>query len=156
MKKFVLVLLAAASVLASCSNYKQIRVADINVGKLNMVALNAAQVEVALDVVNPTKATFEIAGADIAVLKQGAEFAKITQVDNGKVLLAPGNPSKATLVLRAEVTDPMQVLAVGLNPKNWNIEQFTANGAVWVKKGKMTKKIKVENLPLKDIVDFLK
>jgi hypothetical protein len=116
MKKFVLVLLAAASVLASCSNYKQIRVADINVGKLNMVALNAAQVEVALDVVNPTKATFEIAGADIAVLKQGAEFAKITQVDNGKVLLAPGNPSKATLVLRAEVTDPMQVLAGGLNP----------------------------------------
>jgi predicted Zn-dependent protease len=49
----------------------------------------------------------------------------------------------------------MQVLAGGLNPKNWNIEQFTANGAVWVKKGKITKKIKVENLPLKDIVDFL-
>ncbi|MBO5700601.1 MAG: hypothetical protein J6R57_04190 [Bacteroidales bacterium] len=156
MKKFTLILLAAASILAGCANYKQIRIEDINVGKLKMVALNAAQVDVDLEVFNPTKATFELAGVDIAVVKEGAEFAKITQVEGDEVLVAPGNPSKATLVLRAEVTDPMQVLATGLNPQKWNLDLFRANGAIWVKKGKMTKKIKVEDVPLKDLVDFLK
>ena len=156
MKKFALILLAAASILAGCANYKQIRVEDINVGKLKMVALNAAQVDVDLEVYNPTKATFELAGVDIAVVKEGAEFAKINQVEGRKVLVAPGNPSKATLVLRAEVTDPMQVLAAGLNPQKWDLDLFRANGTIWVKKGKMTKKIKVEDMPLKDLVDFLK
>ena len=156
MKKFALILLAAASILAGCANYKQIRVEDINVGKLKMVALNAAQVDVDLEVYNPTKATFELAGVDISVVKEGAEFAKINQVEGEKVLVAPGNPSKATVVLRADITDPMQVLATGLNPQNWNLDLFRANGAIWVKKGKMTKKIKVEDMPLKDLVDFLK
>ena len=156
MKKFALILLAAASILAGCANYKQIRVEDINVGKLKIVALNAAQVNVGIEVYNPTKATFELAGVDISVVKEGTEFAKINQVEGEKVLVAPGNPSKATVVLRAEVTDPMQVLATGFNPQNWNLDLFRANGAIWVKKGKLTKKIKVEDMPLKDLVDFLK
>ena len=156
MKKFTLILLAAASILASCANYKQIRIEDVNVGKLKMVALNAAQVDVNLEVFNPTKATFEVVGVDVSVVKDGAEFAKITQVEGDKVLVAPGNPSKAKLVLRADIPDPMQVLAGGLNPQNWNLDLFRANGAIWVKKGKITKKIKVEDMPLKDLVDFLK
>ena len=156
MKKFTLILLAAASILAGCANYKQIRIEDINVGKLKMVALNAAQVDVDLEVFNPTKATFELAGVDIAVVKEGAEFAKITQVEGDEVLVAPGDPAKATLVLRAEITDPMQVLVTGFDPQKWNLDLFRANGAIWVKKGKMTKKIKVEDMPLKDLVDFLK
>lgn len=156
MKKFTLILLAAASILAGCAKYKQIRVEDINVGKLKMVALNAAQIDVDLEVYNPTKATFELAGVDIAVVKEGAEFAKINQVEGAQVLVAPGNPSKATVVLRAEITDPMQVLAAGLNPQKWDLDLFRANGTIWVKKGRMTKKIKVEDMPLKDLVDFLK
>ena len=99
---------------------------------------------------------FAAARVDIAVVEEGAEVAKITPVEGDEVLVAPGNPSKATLVLRAEVTDPMQVLATGLNPQKWNLDLFRANGAIWVKKGKMTKKIKVEDMPLKDLVDFLK
>ena len=156
MKKFILVLLAAASILAGCANYKQVRIEDINVGKLKMVALNAAQVDVSLEVFNPTKATFELAGVDIAVAKEGVEFMKITQVQGEKVLVAPGNPSEATLVLRAEVTDPMQVLVTGLNPQNWDLDLFKANGAIWIKKGKITRKIMVEDMPLKDLVDFMK
>ena len=156
MKKFILVLLAAASILASCANYKQIRIEDVNVGKLKMVALNAAQVNVDIEVFNPTKATFELVGVDLAVLKEGAEFAKITQIEGEKVLIAPGDPSKAILALRAEITDPMQMLAGGLNPKNWDLDLFRANGELWVKKGKLVKKIKIENVPIKDIVDFLK
>ena len=156
MKKFILVLLAAASILVGCANYKQVRIEDINVGKLKMVALNAAQVDIGLEVFNPTKATFELAGVDIAVAKEGVEFMKITQVQGEKVFVAPGNPSEATLVLRAEVTDPMQVLVTGLNPQNWDLELFTANGAIWIKKGKITRKIMVEDMPLKDLVDFMK
>ena len=156
MKKFTLILLAAASILASCANYKQIRIEDVNVGKLKMVALNAAQVNVNLEVFNPTKATFELAGVDVSIVKDGAEFAKITQVEGDKVLVAPGNPSKATVVLRADIPDPLQALAGGLNPKNWDMDLFRANGAIWIKKGKMTRKIKVEDMPLKDLVDFLK
>ena len=156
MKKFALILLAAASILAGCAGYRQIRVEDLNVRGIKMVALNALQFELDIEVNNPTRSVFEIAGTDLIVYRNDVEFAKITQVEGPQVNILPGTPSSATIVLRAELTDPMQALAAGLNPKNWSPEHFKATGAVWIKKGKISRKIKVQDLPVKDIVQYLK
>lgn len=156
MKKFILIMVAVASILGGCTNYKQIRIDDVKVGKLKMVALNAAEVELVTQVYNPTKAVFEIAGTDIIVTKDGASFAKITQVKRETVLIHPGEESKASVVLRAELTDPFAALSQGLNPKEWDLEKFKANGTVTVRKGKMYKKIKIEDVPLKELAQYMK
>lgn len=156
MKKFILIMVAAASILGGCANYKQIRIDDVNVGKLKMVALNAAEVELVTQVYNPTKAVFEIAGTDIIITKDGASFAKITQVKGEAALIHPGEESKASVVLRAELTDPFAALAQGLNPKAWDLEKFKANGTITVRKGKINKKIKIEDVPLKSLAQYLK
>ncbi len=155
MKKFLLAAVAAVCMLGSCANYRQITLDDVKLGSVKMSALTAADAKLELHVTNPTKATFEIVGTEGTIYRDGAEFARISQVDAGKTLIAPGNPSVAHITLRAKLTDPFAALAGGLDPKSWKLEKFKADATVWVKKGKMTRKFEVKDMPLKEIIEKL-
>ena len=117
MKKFILILVAAASILGGCSNYKNISIDDVNVGKLRMVALNAAEADITLQVNNPTKAVLELDGVDLIITNGASEFAKITQVKKDAVMVTPRNTTSVQVTLRAELTNPFAALAQGLDPQ---------------------------------------
>ena len=90
MKKFLLILLAAVSVLSGCAGYKQISLEDVQMKNFKMSALTYADVTLALQVNNPTKAAFKIDGAEGVVYKDGVEFARISQVKDGIAVIEPG------------------------------------------------------------------
>ena len=155
MKKFLLAAIAAVCLLGSCANYRQITLDDVKLDGVKMSALTAADIKLELHVTNPTKATFEIIGTEGTIYRDGSEFARISQVDAGKTLIAPGAPSTASITLRAKLTDPFSALAGGLDPKSWKLDKFRADATIWVKKGKMTKKFDIKDIPLKDIIEKL-
>ena len=155
MKKFLLASVAAICMLGSCANYRQITLDDVKLGGVKMTALTAADVKLELHVTNPTKATFEIIGTEGTIYRNGSEFARISQVNAGKTLIAPGTPSVASITLRAKLTDPFSALSGGFDPKSWKLEKFRADATVWVKKGKMTKKFDIKNMPLKELIEKL-
>ena len=155
MKKFILILVAAASILAGCTNYKNISIDDINLGKIRMVALNAAEADITLQVNNPTKAVFELDGIDIIITNGTSEFAKITQVKKNAVLVTPRNASSVQVTLRADLTNPFAALAQGLDPQAWDLDKFKANGTITVRKGKIYKALKIEDIPLSALASHL-
>lgn len=155
MKKFLLMLLMAVSVLSSCSGYKQIRLEDVKMEKFKMSALTSADVTLGLQVNNPTKSSFKIAGAEGTVYKDGAEFAKISQVKDGLTIIEPGTPAHAEIILRVWLTDPFSAVSAGFNPKSWDPDNFRADATIWVKKGKMTKKFNFKDMPVKDLLEKL-
>lgn len=148
MKKFILILVAVASILGGCANYRQIQINDAELGKFRIVALNAAEADIKLQINNPTKATFEIAGVDLVISNGKSEFMKITQVKREAVLVTPGTPTQAKITLRGELTDPLAALAQGFNPQSWDLNKLTASGSMTFRKGKMYKTIKVEEVSL--------
>ena len=155
MKKFILILLAAASILGGCAKYKQIAIDDVNLGKVRMVALNAAEVDINLKVNNPTKAALELDGVDLVIYNENSEFAKITQVKKEAVLVTSGNSVPVKITLRAELTNPFAALAQGLDPKSWDLEKFKANGTITIRKGKIYKKLEIEDIPLSAFAPLL-
>lgn len=155
MKKFLLILLAAASVLSSCAGYKQIDLEDVQMKSFKMSALTSADVTFALEVNNPTKSAFKIDGAEGIVYKDGVEFARISQVKDGIAVIEPGTPAHTDITLRVWLTDPFSAVSGGFNPKSWKLDNFKADATVWVKKGKFSKKLKFKDMPVKELVEKL-
>lgn len=141
--------------LSSCAGYKQIRLEDVRLEKFRMSALTSADVTLEMAVNNPTKATFEIIGAEGTIYRDGSEFARVSQVDDGEVMLPPGTPAKSSITLRVWLTDPFSAVSGGFNPKQWKPENFKADAVVWVKKGKMKKQFKFKDMPVKDLLEQL-
>ena len=155
MKNFLLMAVAAVCMLGSCAGYRQITLDDVKLGGVKMSALTAADVKIELHVTNPTKATFEIVGTEGTIYRDGTEFAKISQVDTGKTEIAPGMPSETSITLRIKLTDPFSAIAGGFDPKQWKMEKFKADAVVWIKRGKIRKQLKFNNIPVKELIGKL-
>ena len=148
MKKLIFILLACSLIFGGCANYRDIELAGLDVVSFSMVSLNAAQVEVKLEVDNPTRATFEVVGVEGSIKKQGSEFASILQVDTPqKCRIAPGASSVANITLRGELSDPIAIFTGGLKQ-----EHFTADVTIRIKHGIITKRIVLKDVPVGELV----
>ncbi len=148
MKKLLFILLACSLILGGCANYRNIELTDVDVASFSMVSLNAAQIELKLQVNNPTRATFEIVGVEGSIKKQGNVFASILQVDTPqKCRIAPGASSVADITLRGELSDPIAIFAGGLKQ-----EHFTADIIIKVKQGIITRRIVQKDIPAGELI----
>lgn len=148
MKKLLIVLFASAFIMGGCANYRNIEVTDVDIAEVSVVSLNAAQVKVKLQVDNPTRATFEIVGVEGSIKKMGNEFARVTQDQTQQECrILPGNQSKAEIVLRAELTDPLSIFAGGIK-----MDQFTADVVIKVKQGMFTKRVSYRDIPAGELI----
>lgn len=148
MKKLLFILLACSLILGGCANYRNIELTDVDVASFSMVSLNAAQIELKLQVNNPTRATFEIVGVEGSIKKQGNVFASILQVDTPqKCRIAPGTSSVADITLRGELSDPIAIFAGGLKQ-----EHFTADITIKVKQGIITRRIVQKDIPAGELI----
>lgn len=152
MKKFPFIILALAFIIGGCANYRDIRIDDVDVAGIKVVALNAAQVALELQVNNPTKAVFEIADVKGTLKKEGSPFAAITTVKGKECIIAPGNPSNAQLTLRIEVLDPLSAIVTGFKPGAWDMKEFTVDAIITIKKGAVAKIVKLKDLPAEQLV----
>lgn len=153
MKKLFLFLLLSTLLLQGCSSYKQISLEDVEFGKVKITALTKGKVQLTLKVHNPTRSTFKVRSID-GYLKNGAiEFAHISLPE--EFLVKPGTPSKADVLLDVEVSDPLALLSSGLSLASLKGENFTVDAYVTIKKGGISRHLKIKDVPLRQLMEKL-
>ena len=153
MKKLFLFLLLSALLLQGCSSYKQISLEEVEFGKMKITALTKGKVNLTLKVNNPTRSTFKVTSID-GYLKNGAiEFAKVSLPE--EFLVKPGTPVTADVQLEIEVSDPLALLTSGLSLSSLKAENFTVDAYVTIKKGGISKRLKIKDVPLRQLMEKL-
>jgi LEA14-like dessication related protein len=154
MKKFFLFLLLSTLLLQGCSSYRQISVDDVEIGKVKITALTRAQVQTTLKINNPTRSTFRITALEGTVKNKDVEFARISLPQEFSV--PPGTPATVETMLAVEVSDPLSLLSSGLSLKSLKAENFTIDAAVQIKKGGVSKWLRMKDVPLKQLLENIK
>ena len=153
MKKLFLFLLLSALLLQGCSSYKQISLEEVEFGKMKITALTKGKVNLTLKVNNPTRSTFKVTSID-GYLKNGAiEFAKVSLPE--EFLVKPGTPVTADVQLEIEVSDPLALLTSGLSLSSLKAENFIVDAYVVIKKGGISKRLKIKDVPLRQLMEKL-
>ena len=153
MKKLFLFLLLSTLLLQGCSSYKHISLEEVEFGKMKITALTKGKVNLTLKVNNPTRSTFKVTSID-GYLENGAiEFAKVSLPEEFSV--KPGTPAIAVVQLDVEVSDPLALLTSGLNLNSLKTENFTVDAYVTIKKGGISKRLKIKDVPLRQLMEKL-
>lgn len=109
-------------------------------------------VDLNLQINNPTGSKVKLNEVSLDVIRKEAKFAHITSI--GKVEVPARSVSQQTLTLELRITN---MLSSGfmLLSKKLNPDDFTANGYIKVSSFPFSKKIKIENKRLGEVVKGL-
>lgn len=151
MKKFLFFLLLSAFLLQGCSGYRQISLEDVEIGKVKITAFTGAQVQTTLKINNPTRSTFRITSLEGIVKNGELEFARVSLPQEFSV--QPGAPAIVETKLAVEVSDPLALLSSGLSLNSLKAENFTVDVAVQIKKGGVSKWMRMKDVPLKQLLE---
>lgn len=154
MRRIVL-FITAVLLLAGCSQYRRISVNDVAVGSFRFNGTSSASIVLTARVDNPTGHTVSLEEVDAVLLREGKSFVNLTL--EGPVSAAPASESKVSIPVLASVLDPVAIITAGLNLKSWDMQDFTVDGRIVVSSdGRAKKTLKLNNVPLQDIVGSLK
>ena len=151
MKKFFLLLIFSTLLLQGCSKYRQISLSDVEIGKVKITALTGAQIQTTLKINNPTKSSFRVVSMEGTVKNNGVEFARITLPQEFEV--PPGEPAVIKTSLAVEVSDPLALLSSGLKLSSFKSGNFIIDADVQIKKGIISKHLKIKDTPLKQLLE---
>ncbi len=112
-------------------------------------------VEVKLGVENPLKTGVFLKNVVGDIKHNGAKFARVELVSSDTVAAKSNGVCKATF--RIVIDDPMSLLAMGMNPKSWNLDDYKADAQiVLANTSSGSRKFRVKNYPLKALASKIK
>ncbi|HIZ85408.1 MAG TPA: LEA type 2 family protein [Candidatus Coprenecus stercoravium] len=145
----------AVMLLAGCADYRQLRVDDVSIGSLRFNGTSSAVVELKAGVYNPTKYEVSVRELDALLLKEGKEFARFSLEDIPSV--AADTQGVVSIPVRASVLDPIAIISSGLNFGSWDMDDFTVDGKIVIAfNGGMKKTVRLNNVPVRDIIQAVK
>ena len=131
MKHFYLILLTFMILLcSSCSEYRDIRVSDPEIKSVKISGLTSVDVQVGIQVKNPTKQTFTIVKLDGEFIKGEKQFATVELKEANSV--PPQFEGEIPVTCTVRVTDLLDMFASGLDISSWSTDDFIAKGNVTV------------------------
>jgi len=149
--KYLLVALCGI-VMASCSSYKEIKIEKVTAVSVREFSGSTALVDLTLLVDNPTSHNVKMSKLNLDILRKESQFAHIESIE--KVAIPARTKEERTLKLEIRIanilTSGMVLMSKKLNP-----DDFTANGYIKVSSFPFSKKIKVENQKLGQVVKGL-
>ena len=122
-------------------------------GKMKITALTKGKVNLTLKVNNPTRSTFKITSIDGYLMNGAIECAKVSLPEEFQV--KPGSPATADVQLEIEVSDPLALLTSGLSLNSLKTENFTVDAYMTIKKGAISKRLKIKDVPLRQLMEKL-
>ena len=151
-KKILVLLCAALLTLGSCSvnDYKQLQLKSYDIESVTNFSYAKASVsaEILLNigVANPTRSQFVLQTLDVTVYKEdGTRFATAVALEPAVIL--PQSDTLVPLRLDASLLNPMVTMLSGdVNP-----ETMTADIDALVRTGAISKRIKKEKYPIKNL-----
>ncbi len=154
MKKFFILLIALTIFSSGCSNLKNIEVNDAKIESFKLVSASKSRAVLNVEVDNPSRKDIVVKSFEGEVLRNGEVFADVVLLEEA---VAPAKAVTAVPVkLEIILKNPLGALAMGLNFKSLDWNQFTVNAKATVKGGALKPTVKLENVPLKSIVHYFK
>ena len=155
-KKILILLTVALTLLSGCSvnDYKQLRLKSYDIESVTNFnyakASVSAEILLNIGVENPTRSQFVLQTLDVVVYKEdGSRFATATALEPAVIL--PQSDTLVPLRLDASLLNPMlTMLSRDVNP-----ETMTADIDALVRSGAISKRIKKEKYPLKNLAGKL-
>ncbi len=154
MRKYFILLIALTMFLSSCSNLKNIEVNDAKIESFKLVSASKSRAMLTVEVDNPSRKDIIVKHFEGEILRSGEAFADVVLLEEA---VAPAKTVTAVPVkLEIILKNPLDALAMGLNFKSLDWDQFTVNAKATVKGGALKPTIKLNNVPLKSIVYYFK
>ena len=154
MKRFLLLLTASVILFGSCANYKNINVGDVSIKDAKMVSMTKYEVELEVEVDNPTRSAFVVRDAEGLLLKSGEPFADVVVTEEVKIPARGVN--KVGIKCDVSLRNALSALAIGLNYKSLDWDEFAVDAKAVVKSGAIKKKKEFRNVPLKKLYNYIK
>ncbi len=139
---------------SSCQQYNKIAVSDLSVDSFEFQKTTSANIEVSAQVDNPTKATLMLVEGNALLKKEGRDFIILSIPDDYSV--SPQTKTKISVNVKADVLNPIEIIASGLNFASWDLSRFTVCGKLVVKSDKGFKKvIRLRDEPLENVLEVI-
>lgn len=150
MKKVAQLLYAiSAFFLISCANFDKVTVSDFESFKLASAKGTKATVLLSANVNNPTARKLILRSVELDVFRRGYTFASITLPE--KVVVPSRSNSMQTIALTLDLKNPLALLMGGLD---FESDDFTVSGYVRAGTPLYTKKVRLDNVPLRQLASY--
>ena len=138
----------------SCSKPKEVDVRDMKVTKFELINTTTANIHIEYLIENPSGRTISVLSADGILKKRGVNFAYATLISADEI--TPKMASINGIVFRIEISDPLSLLAMGLNVSKWDLDEFLLDGVFTLKvSGARRRTLKYKDVPLENIINAL-
>jgi hypothetical protein len=154
MRRLTVIFILCLAFLSSCSPAKHLNIEKIGLAEFRMESSTKANAVFNVTVENTAQYPVQLIFMDATIKKDMELFATISLKDTAVV----ASFSKETVKVPFEITlcDPMSLLSMGLNVRNWNIDDFMVNGKVTLAGNKGAKSSrKIKDMPLGTLVKHL-
>lgn len=154
MRKFLILTALCALFLCGCSGYRQVEISGVQVQKVKLVSTSDVDLDLAVEVDNPTRSTFTVSDLEGMLSRNGAAFARVTLREDAVVY--PRTVADAELRCRIHLLDPLAVLVMGLDFRSWKPEEFRLDLAATVRSGAVKKKFRMQDVPVAQVLNRIK
>ncbi len=154
MKKILLICSLIVTLFScSTSGYEDISLSDVRVDNFSFQSSSQIQLILGMKVDNPTNKTISITDANLNVY-QGESNIAVMQLD-APTVIAPKTNDYNTAVMQIQVKNILAL--IGLNPEDSSLlDKFEVEGFVKVKSGIAVKKIKIDRMSARNLLQSLK
>ena len=154
MKKFLLLAALLVLILGSCSNYKNIDIVGAEIKDVKILSPVKYQVDLMVEVDNPSGTKFTVSGVEGLVLKDGKPFAEA--LVKGEMVIPARGVNGILVSCAISLKDPLSALALGLNYKSLNWDSFTIDARGAIKGGPVKKKLDFKGIPARRLYNYVK
>lgn len=155
MKRVVIVLALCLAFVTSCSPVKQLNIEKIGLSEFRMESSTKANIVFDFSLENMASFPIELVLVDATIKKDVDLFAT---VELKSAVLVPAQTKDVVKVpVEVNLCDPMSLLSMGLNVRNWDINEFIVSGKI-VLKGKNGAKAthKIKEMPLSTLLNRIR
>lgn len=159
-KIFVLAILTAFAVLVvtSCSDYKQVDVIDASIPSFGNIGMTDGKVnaDVVIKVVfnNPSGSEFSLKKGTVNLYNTKTDKLFATLTTGQSPVLKPHCKDTISFKCKAVCYNPMAALTIGLTSVSGAMQdEMTVTADLVATQGNISKRVKVEDIPLKELLD---
>jgi len=139
----------------SCAKLQEPSVSQARITGCDIKGLTSADVCFSFSINNPNKKNLSAESASGRISLSGSPVADF--VLTGTPLVAPASStSSISACVNLKITDPLSLVTAGINLRDPDLSQLTADVDIIVRIGTTPKKIRLRNAPLSSLVSYLK
>jgi LEA14-like dessication related protein len=153
-KKIIPLVITAMAVIYGCSNYRDIRLEEVELQTIRLKSTSGADVYLNIAIYNPTSSEIKVSNINGTIYRDGVKFAEITLKE--ETTIPPKARSEVIVPLNVKFLDPLSLLAIGLDINALEKNNFTADVKITAKDGMLKKNFNKNGISLNKYLKKIK